>query len=226
MRHFYTFLIVLLISFNSSYAQCARVGDFQDGPTYSLSGNATIDYATDTYTLSFSGDFGTTGGPDLVVYLSNSSQVSTPGGVLQTPETIELQLLKSASGAQTYDLTSVINNLDQYDYVVIHCRQFNHPWGYAFLGAKNSCDQTSLSIDNESLTENKVYPTYITNGKINITSDKGTDINIFSLNGTLIKALKGTDESEIYDLSFLNSGIYLLQSTQNNILVTTRILIK
>ena len=100
MKLKYYTIAVFVLSFQVIIGQCIRTAPFQDGPEYTLNGTAELNFLLDeTKTLVFSSDFFTNSGPDLHVYLSNSSTVSTPvNGVLVTEDAIDLGLLQSSSG--------------------------------------------------------------------------------------------------------------------------------
>lgn len=72
-------------------------------------------------------DFRTDNGPDLAVYLVNSSA----GGV---DEFIDLGKLKGNSGEQNYEIPNDVD-LDLYDTVLIWCVRFSSPFGEARLSA-------------------------------------------------------------------------------------------
>ena len=72
-------------------------------------------------------DFQTDNGPDLSVYLVNSSA----GGV---DEFIDLGKLKGNSGEQNYEVPADVD-LDVYDTVLIWCVRFSSPFGEARLSA-------------------------------------------------------------------------------------------
>jgi hypothetical protein len=67
--------------------------------------------------------FSVTPGPDLKVYLSAQS---TPAGF------INLGALQSNTGTQVYPVPASAD-INQYKYVLIHCQQYNHLFGYAQL---------------------------------------------------------------------------------------------
>lgn len=98
-------------------------GLFQNGPYGNVTGlgkivrnaNNKFDLVLDT--------FMTNNGPDLYVYLSKEAM---------PVNFIEVGKLKSISGTQVYPLTS-LPDLNQYKYICIHCKAFNHLFGYAIL---------------------------------------------------------------------------------------------
>ena len=208
---------ILLFNFQLTLAQCLREAAFQDGPDYTLDGYATVTYLLDgTKNLSFDSTFSTPSGPDLNVYLSKSSTVSTPGGVLQTPNTIDLGLLKSPSGSQSYDLVGISPevDLDSYDHVIIHCKQYNHYWGTGSFGTPSGADCASLSVvirEDESV---KVYPTVVQDNQFFIQLEKKQKVivNIYSVLGEILQeSLILSEELSVIDTSFLDKGIYIVQ---------------
>lgn len=98
-------------------------GNFQNGPYGNVSGigkivrnpNNKFELVLDT--------FMTNNGPDLFVYLSKE---------IMPVNFIEVGKLKSTSGTQVYPITS-LPDLTQYKYICIHCKAFNHLFGYAIL---------------------------------------------------------------------------------------------
>ncbi|MES2647976.1 MAG: DM13 domain-containing protein [Bacteroidota bacterium] len=104
-----------------SGAMAEAKGFFQNGPYGTVTGvgkvvrngNNTFDVILDS--------FMTDNGPDLYVYLSKEVMPVT---------FIEVGKLKATSGTQVYPLTS-LPDLTQYKYICIHCKAFNHLFGYA-----------------------------------------------------------------------------------------------
>jgi hypothetical protein len=98
-------------------------GTFQNGPYGRVSGIAkVVRNANNTHDLVLD-SFQTNNGPDLYVYLSAEVMPVT---------FIEAGKLKSTGGTQVYAL-AVAPDLSQYKYVAIHCKAFNHLFGYAPL---------------------------------------------------------------------------------------------
>ncbi|MEM1127600.1 MAG: DM13 domain-containing protein [Bacteroidota bacterium] len=105
----------------------SRTGSFthKPGTSYRLSGSATLQEREDgTLDLSFSDDFSSSNGPNLVVYLSSTNSVNG--------RSLPLGNLQSTQGAQTYAVPSDVT-LDAYDWVLIHCVPFNVTFGFAEL---------------------------------------------------------------------------------------------
>ncbi len=100
-----------------------RMGSFTGLSGTPVSGTARLEIQSDqTLKLKFDSDFSATAGPSLYVYLSNTAAI---GGT-----SLEIAPLQSNSGAQTYNLPSSVS-LQSYNYVIIHCKPFNHTFGYA-----------------------------------------------------------------------------------------------
>jgi hypothetical protein len=210
------FFVFLVFAFQFVQAQCVREAPFQDGPDYTVDGSASISFLLDgTKTLSFDSSFSTPAGPDLHVYLSKSATVSTPGGVLQTVNTIDLGLLQSPSGMQTYDLASISPSIepDSYDYVIIHCKQYNHYWGTGTFGAKSGADCISLRVAEVAAETVIIYPTIIKNARfiIELKKKQKATLKMYSILGEIVqKPLVLIDEINTIDTSALKSGLYIL----------------
>ena len=98
-------------------------GNFQNGPYGRVSGIAkVVRNANNTYDLVLD-SFQTNNGPDLYVYLSAEPMPVT---------FIDAGKLKSTGGTQVYPLAAA-PDLSQYKYGAIHCKAFNHLFGYAPL---------------------------------------------------------------------------------------------
>ena len=97
-------------------------GVFASGPYGTVSGEAKIFKTGTKYELklmSFSGS----NGPDLRVYLSKE---------MNPVNFIDLGALKATGGNQVYEVTGTVD-FTQYKYALIHCRQYNHLFGWALL---------------------------------------------------------------------------------------------
>lgn len=98
-------------------------GLFQNGPYGTVSGvGKVVRNANNTFDVVLD-NFMTNNGPDLYVYLSKE---------VMPVNFIEVGKLKSVSGTQVYPLTSV-PDLTRYKYICIHCKAFNHLFGYAVI---------------------------------------------------------------------------------------------
>jgi hypothetical protein len=111
-----------VISADDTTAILKYQGNFMNGPSGSVSGQAKIFLKGGKYILALE-SFKTTNGPDLKVYLSKAA----------TPESfISLGDLQSTNGNQLYNIPGS-TDFDQYKYALIHCEKFNHLFGSAAL---------------------------------------------------------------------------------------------
>lgn len=226
------FLLVFIMCFGKFVsAQCTRSANFSPGPDYNLEGVATITFLDDgSKTLSFDSDFQTVSGPDLHVYLSNVQTVETPGGVLQTEDTIEIGLLQSSSGAQSYDLSSFssIEAIDSYNYVSIHCKQYDHYWGTAGFALSIGNDCTSLLVNTVQDSFFTIYPTIVQNGKLFIEFEDASIrfLNIYSILGELMSNMTLYNRQNEIDMSQLDRGIYILKLEVGSRVYTQKIIVK
>lgn len=104
-----------------------RTGSFEKNPAqdHVVSGKAFLKENFDgTLTLEFDSAFASSGGPDVRVYLSVNQSI--------TGNSFEVGTLKSTSGKQLYDIPSSVN-INDYDWVLIHCVPFNITFGWAKL---------------------------------------------------------------------------------------------
>ena len=104
---------------------------FQGSGGYSVSGTVSLEQESNgQLTLKFGDDFMSAQGPGLVVYLSNSTTNVIGQGV-------ELKPLPQNSGAFEIDVTAINSSIDitDYEFVMIHCKPFNVPFGNAMLGS-------------------------------------------------------------------------------------------
>ncbi len=101
----------------------ARTGTFSGLSGYTVSGSVTISAEGNGLKITFGSDFTAQSGPGLFVYLSNNSN-SVSGG-------LELEPLKANSGQQSYTVPGI--GLNDYNYVLVHCKPFNVPFGRAQL---------------------------------------------------------------------------------------------
>ena len=234
MKYLLSIIAALVLGLNFGFSQCYREAPFANGPfgDYTINGTATITFLLDgSKTLDFDSNFSTTAGPDLHVYLSESASVSTPGGNLTTPNTIDLGLLKNASGTQSYDLSAItpVVNLNSYTYVIIHCKQYDHYWGSGTFGANQGSDCASLlSVDDFSLNQIKISPTLVTNNELNIelTSINNSVLNIYSVNGQKMKkSVILKNHKNTINTSSFEKSIYLIQVIEEGESITKKIII-
>lgn len=116
------------IAYAISVIPNARMGTFSKVGNYSINGTTILKVdAGGNLKIEFSSDFSVSSGPDLFVYLSNVSSGSTVNsrGLL-------VASLGSTSGARTYTVPSG-TGINDYKYVLVHCRQFSSTFGNAEL---------------------------------------------------------------------------------------------
>jgi len=96
-------------------------GSFQNGPYGRVSGIAKVLRNTNNSYDVVVDSFQTNNGPDLYIYLSKEAM---------PVNYIEVAKLRSTGGTQVYPLT-VVPDVSQYKFVCIHCKAYNHLFGYA-----------------------------------------------------------------------------------------------
>jgi hypothetical protein len=97
-------------------------GAFMNGPYGTVAGNVKI-FRTDTSNTLMLMDLSSSNGPDLRVYISKE---------MYPVNFIDLGALKATGGNQVYNIPGLVD-FTQYKYALIHCRQYNHLFGWALL---------------------------------------------------------------------------------------------
>lgn len=171
---------------------------------YAVAGTAILTDSLGSLYLTFSSDFSTSPGPDLYVYLTETGEAPTAPG----NDDYEIALLSSPSGAQTYTLPSSVS-LNDYDYVTIHCKQYNHLWNSGLM-ATPSCF-TYPTYSNVTLEECFSY-----------TSPSGN--NIWTNTGIYIDTLEGMnsgggDSIITIDLTINEVEANVMASSTSNMLM-------
>lgn len=180
---------------------CHRHAILQDGPDYSVTGNAYLELQEDSsLVLWLDSTFSTVSGPDLDVYLTMDMMPDISSD-------LNLGALQSISGYQTYNVPDSVD-LGDYWYVAVHCTDFDHYWGGGGLSAMNfNCDadtsgngsdttsngnDTTLSIQGNTFEDNlKVY--FPAANMINIVNDGNSfqaTLQIYDLAGKELYAKK------------------------------------
>ena len=106
----------------STTAMAIDSGYFSNGPYGMVTGTAKIYKTGNSYEIALE-NFSSSNGPDLKVYLSKEKQPLN---------FINLGSLKSTAGNQLYAIPATVNVKD-YKFVLIHCQQYNHLFGFAQL---------------------------------------------------------------------------------------------
>ncbi len=100
-----------------------KTGQFMNGPYGTVTGKASLlRNSNGTFDILLE-NFNTSNGPDLYVYLSKE---------IMPANFLLLEKLRSTNGNQVYAIPGV-PDFTQYKYVCIHCKQYNHLFGYALL---------------------------------------------------------------------------------------------
>lgn len=215
MKSILLFSLVVSFSLFSTidYAQtCSQeIAAFMAAPGgYNISGTGLLEAAPEGTTLSFDNAFNTQSGPDLHVYLSiNFESPTTPGNT-----NIDIAELISNNGAQSYSIPSNVS-LGDYNYVLIHCKSFNHWWGGGLLGEINCVSSTNTAGEKPSPN---VYPNPVLNEvTISLPGNDVLEIAITDLLGQVVsrQAVAGQDEVHI-DISDLQAGLYVLTGINAN----------
>lgn len=201
-------LFIILCYTNSAFIQaqeCTRTAPMQDGADYTIEGTATLEYLLDgSKTLKLSSNFNTTSGPDLDVYLTNASTVSA------STEKVNLAALTSASGAQEYTVPNTID-INQYNYIVIHCTQYNHHWGHGEFSEAVGTACATLNAEEFSINSFEIHPNpaknYIQLHNINLTE---TEIRIFDILGKQVYHQSKEDLKDKISVTALDKGVYIL----------------
>ena len=98
------------------------VGVFNNGPYGTVSGTAKVLLTGTRYELKLM-NLSSSNGPDLRVYLSRE---------MLPVNFIDLGALKATGGNQVYEIPGT-PDLSQYKYALVHCRRYNHLFGWALL---------------------------------------------------------------------------------------------
>jgi hypothetical protein len=204
-----SFPLFSTITFSQTCSQ--EIAAFMAAPGgYDISGTGLLEADPEGTTLSFDNAFNTQSGPDLHVYLSiNFESPTTPGNT-----NIDIAELTSNNGAQTYTIPSNVS-LGDYNYVLIHCKSFNHWWGGGLLGEINCVSSTNAAA--ERLSPN-VYPNPVLNEvTISLTGNDVEKITIIDVLGQVVsrQVVSGQNEMQI-DISHLQTGLYVLTGINSN----------
>ena len=201
----------LFTTYSFSQTCSQDIASFMAAPGgYNISGTGLLEAAQEGTTLSFDQAFNTQSGPDLHVYLSiNFEAPTTPGNT-----NIDIGELTSNNGAQSYTIPSNVA-LGDYNYVLIHCKSFNHWWGGGLLGEINCVSATDTP---EEKLSPAIYPNPAT-GVITVTLPHDDVEKIMMINvlgqPELIQNVFGQHEIQL-DVSSLNPGLFFLTGFQSS----------
>jgi Secretion system C-terminal sorting domain/Electron transfer DM13 len=190
---------------------CSRTtGNFLMVPGgYVINGTSTVskNLSNNQLSLSLTSNFSTQSGPDLYVYLAKNLDSPVAAG----NEYYEVAKLSAASGAQSYNFSNV--PLEKYRYVLIHCKQFNHLWGGALLGAATgTCNTVATETPETTETEFSVYPNPVSNQVFVLShSTNATEAILYDALGKTVAQFPVSSNTQDIQLSNLPKGMYWLQ---------------
>lgn len=98
-------------------------GSFQNGPYGNVIGEAQLFRNSSGNLEIILDNFNSSNGPDLHVYLSKE---------IMPVHFVNAGKLRSTNGTQVYDIQAIAD-LAEYKYVCIHCKAYNHLFGWALL---------------------------------------------------------------------------------------------
>ena len=219
-------LLLILITFSTLsqlYAQCTKEGIFvSDGPTTITKGSATMSfYKNGVKELVFSDDFKTTNnGPDLYVILCKNEFYNSSTDVIISGVFTKIQ------GSSVFTIPEKVGFMD-YNYVLVHCIEFNHRFAYALLDETSSpsCEEI-LGVNNFSVNSIVLFPNPIED-KLTFVIDQDVFVNIYSILGeVVINNKKVLYQDPTISLSFLKSGIYFVEISDKGTKNTYKVLKK
>ena len=210
-------------------AQCSRSGSFiQSDPAYSISGTGNITFETNgDKNVIFESDFATVQGADLRVYISKTDDIATAGS--DAIEVTTSQLINDdggTGGAGTSPITGMKSfpippsvELHDFDYIVIQCITINERWGHVVLGANQGPDCATLGVSENTLNETvSLYPNP-TNEQFEVRNDSQIpmSISIYDIIGNRVQLVEKSQlKKQVFSLSNLNSGVYLVEIKSDN----------
>lgn len=203
--------IILLSGVYSAYSQvCTRtITQFIAAPGgYAIDGSAILRDSIGQVTLTFSNDFNTTPGPDLYVYLSkNNENPNTVGN-----DNVEVSSLDSSAGIQSFFVPLGVG-INDYDNVLIHCKQYNHFWGGGTLGTVSGSCQATTIRENNGVFLLTVAPNPF-HKEINISLTKKDtfyyDITVMDIKGVLVWKKNKVQSERLTFGSNFNPGLYFV----------------
>ena len=224
MKKIITFaFFVLLFSTQVAIAQCSRTGNFMptDVPT---KGSVTLLFDSDgTIKIQMGSAFLTYTGPDLHVVLSKTATYNATTSVTISGVLTQAQ----ASGAQTFTVTSPkVKNINDYQFILIHCIRYNHLFGYAALGNSSGAGCATLATDSFDSDYNSisVYPNP-TKDKVTFSVQDEANVSIYNNLGRKISSNQLiTKENNSLSLDYFSKGIYFVEITSNNKKITKKII--
>jgi len=211
-------VIAIALTFNvNSQTVCKRiVADFGTFPAsgYQVNGSATLIDSLGALYLTLSSDFSTFAGPDLYLYLSINDEAPTvPGNT-----NVEVALMISNTGTQTY-IVPESYTLNDFDYVLIHCKQFNHLWDGGALGSL-TCNSPTAVFEEEIALETLVVKNNASASSIKIEvnslDNSEFSLRIYTISGKLIHSSFEFTNVEINIEQYISTGLFFLEVNIDN----------
>lgn len=200
--------LLLHIGLNAQICDSRELNSFVEAVGgYPIAGTANLEKHIDgNLVLKIHSNFNTTAGPDLHIYLAILNAAPTAVGNTH----YEVAKLSSNTGAQNYTIPNTVD-FEAFDYVLIHCKQYNHFWGGGAMAEETGYCNTISST--EEVLMDKIWHFYPNPAKSHIRVEllNGGNLQIVNNLGQIVWTKKNVDPLEQIDLSSLNSGMYFLQ---------------
>lgn len=221
------FLLLSILAFSSlAQAQLCdsrELSSFVAGSSsYSISGSAVLEKNVDgSIELKFNSDFSASSGPNLYVFLAIQNAAPTVTG----NTSYEVAALSSNSGSQTYSIPSSVD-FDAFNYVLVHCKQFNAFWGGGALASGSAgCSSTTSTMTAETADTWNVYPNPAKK-QLNIELKEAGNLFLYNQLGQLVFSKTSSQNFEQIELSNFPAGLYILQYESNGKQLQKRIIIE
>lgn len=204
------FVSIGLVLMSQLVAQniCKRVvEDFgTSSGDYLVEGSATLVDSNGILHLMLSSDFSTNAGPDLHLYLAENdeapTEATTSGNVSTGNVHVEVHLLNSNSGSQSFEVPGEYA-LSDFDYVLIHCKEYAHFWDGGALGDEVCEDVNGLE---NSLTERVAVFPNPTSDFLNIEVENVNNVRVIGADGVVVLKAK----TNYLNVSSLQNGAYIV----------------
>lgn len=205
--------VLLLTALFLNAQECVRAGALVQTDV-NVKGTASLIHRGDSLIVSLSSNFNSDAGPDLDVYLSDEPNPVATG--------IRLEALQSLSGSQMYDVPSNIK-IEDFNYISIHCTQYNHLYASAELGETSGNCSIALESVEVKLDKVKVFASNTTikikSGGLDLANYKA---EIYSSNGQLL--FTTTDAKSTFNVDTV--GLYFVKLYSKDLIRTEKVLVK
>jgi len=235
MKKTITFLVACFAFTAITNAQCFREDQLEaidDPAQYPVEGTASLEFTTSgSKQVIFGDDFATVQGIELRVFLSTTPRLAQGGTELEvTTEPLQddnggQDMNDPITGMHTFDVPDSVQ-LGDFDYVIIQCVQADVLWGRADLGSNQGPDCSTLSVDQNDISNLEVYPNPIQDQfQIRGTTGDRLEIVIFDILGKQVLTAT-TQANETVNVSKLRAGIYLMKITKGTQQITQKLIIQ